>query len=312
MTLAIAAAATGVGAASATSGAQPWTSSLHHMAKAGVESANSVTGNLPFASGSAGQSQSQPDALHALGRPPAVRHAAPAPDHSSPAPDHTESKPGHARSKPAHAAPAPDHAAPAPDDAATHDQPAVRKPAVRKPAARKHTAPPKPVASLPVAPRHPAPAPQPAKPYTIYDSIHPSTLPAGQQVAVYSDGDYQASSADVSGRHNVLWIDVNGSNPSASVLDVEPGNASPSTAAQWVRERLTSQPHAVAIVYTMLDEWQQVKDAIGTLPGQMQDKVRYWIADPTGVPHIVPGSSATQWYWGPDYDKTMALPDFTH
>ena len=46
------------------------------------------------------------------------------------------------------------------------------------------------------------------------------------------------------------------------------------------------------------------------LPHQMQSRIRWWIADPTGVPHIVPGSSATQWYWGSSYDITTAAPRF--
>ena len=150
----------------------------------------------------------------------------------------------------------------------------------------------------------------PAQPYTVYDSVSPTSIPAGQQVATYANGSYQASWSELHGRHNVLWIDTNGSDPGCNALDVEPGDATPSGAAQWVKDRLTQQPHATAIVYTMISDWQQVKDAIGTLPGQMQSQVQYWIADPTGVPHIVPGSTATQWSWGPSYDVTMALPQF--
>jgi hypothetical protein len=159
--------------------------------------------------------------------------------------------------------------------------------------------------------RRPAPVQAPAKPYTIYDSVTPTEIPAsGQDVATYANGSYQASWSELRGRHDVLWIDTNGSDPSCNVLDVEPGDATPSGAAQWVEERLTSHPNDIAIVYTMLSEWQQVKDAVGSLPGQMQSHVQYWIADPTGIPHIVPGSDATQWYWGPDYDMTAALPQF--
>jgi hypothetical protein len=43
----------------------------------------------------------------------------------------------------------------------------------------------------------------------------------------------------------------------------------------------------------------------------MHSHVKYWIADPTGSPHILPGSSATQWYWGANYDITQAAPGFT-
>lgn len=150
-----------------------------------------------------------------------------------------------------------------------------------------------------------------SKPYTIYDSVRPGSIPSGkQQVAVYGNGGYQASWSDVSGRHRVLWIDTNGSNPGCDALDVEPGDATPGGAAKWVKARLAQQPGHIAIVYTMRSEWGQVKSAIGQLPGPVKSHVRYWIADPTGVPHIVPGSSATQWYWGSNFDETKALPGF--
>lgn len=152
--------------------------------------------------------------------------------------------------------------------------------------------------------------PAPAKPYTIYDSISPGTIPAGQAAAVYADGAYAVPPGKVAGHQSVLWIDVFGTNPSADVLDVEPGDATPAGAARWVQQRLNSKPHSVAIVYTMLSEWQQVKANVAHLPGWMQSKVRYWIADPTGVSHVVPGASATQWYWGSHYDITTANPDF--
>ena len=42
----------------------------------------------------------------------------------------------------------------------------------------------------------------------------------------------------------------------------------------------------------------------------MQAHVKYWIADPTGTPHIVPGASATQWFWGSSYDISQAQPGF--
>jgi hypothetical protein len=150
----------------------------------------------------------------------------------------------------------------------------------------------------------------PANPYLIYDSVTPSAIPAGQPAAVYANGAYAASPAQLAGHQSVLWIDTNGSDPAANVLDVEPGDATPAGAAQWVQQRLTAQPHAVAIVYTMMSDWQQVKDDVAALPAWMQSNVRYWIADPTGVPHMVPGASATQWYWGNGYDITTANPNF--
>ena len=66
----------------------------------------------------------------------------------------------------------------------------------------------------------------------------------------------------------------------------------------------------MAIIYTMRSDWSAVQSAVGTLPSSEQSQVRYWIADPTGVPHVVPGSSATQWYWGSNYDISTANPNF--
>ncbi len=149
-----------------------------------------------------------------------------------------------------------------------------------------------------------------ARPYTMYDSVEPGSLPAGQPAAAYATGAYAAQPSQVTGHRALLWIDTNGSDPGANVLDVEPGDASPAGAAQWAQQRLSTHRDSTAIIYTMRSDWQQVRENVAHLPSWMQSKVKYWIADPTGVAHIVPGSSATQWYWGSHYDITTANPDF--
>jgi hypothetical protein len=156
----------------------------------------------------------------------------------------------------------------------------------------------------------PAKSNEPAKPYKIYDSVSASSIPAGQHAAVYSNGAYQASTASVAGRPSVVWIDTNGSNTSANALDVEPGDATPAGAAAWVSAKLTAHPNQDAIVYTFKSDWGQVKADINALPGWMHGHVKYWIADPTGTEHVLPGSTATQWYWGPNYDISTANPGF--
>jgi hypothetical protein len=151
----------------------------------------------------------------------------------------------------------------------------------------------------------------PQQPYVFYDSVTPGQIPAGNVVATYADGPYAVSPSSITGAKWVLWIDVNGSDPvNAQVLDVEPSDATPATAATWAQERLTAHPNGYAVIYTMLSEWPAVQAAIHTLPSSMQAHVRYWIADPTGVPHVVPGSSATQWDWGQNFDISTALPSF--
>jgi hypothetical protein len=248
----------------------------------------------------------QPAASHASPRLSAV----PTPAKAAPA------KAAPAKAAPAKAAPA--KAAPA-KAAPAKAAPAKAAPAKAAPAKAA-------VAAKPAAPAHaklaaaaPRPAAQhkaarptgPTRPYTMYDSVTPGALPANQPAAVYADGAYAASSSQMSGHHSVLWIDTNGSDPNANVLDVEPGDATPAGAAQWVQSHLSAQPHSVAIIYTMRSDWSAVQDAVGGLPSSEQSHVRYWIADPTGVPHVVPGSSATQWYWGSSYDMSTANPNFT-
>lgn len=271
------AAAAGVGAASTVAGAQPWTASLNSMARAGH------TAGPADSSRSAGQV--------------AGTHAAPAAPVTPVAPAaHGPVKVDADHKADPKAAP---QKAPAAGLLPLRKNPV----AVRKPAA-------------PAAPAHKALVPNkapaaPSQPYTIYDSTTPGQIPSGQQIAaVYANGSYQASWSSVHGRHRVLWIDTNGGNPGCDVLDVEPGDASPSTAASWVKAREKQQPGAIAIVYTMRNEWSAVKSAVNSLPGSVKSHVRYWIADPTGHAHIVPGSSATQWSWGTNYDTTEALPGF--
>jgi hypothetical protein len=148
----------------------------------------------------------------------------------------------------------------------------------------------------------------PARPYEIYDSVTPSSIPSGHEIATYADGGYAVSPAAVAGK-KVLWIDTNGSDPRAAALDVEPGDASPAGAGSWAADKLHADPRGQAIIYTMRSEWPAAQAAVGaSLPASLQSHVRWWIADPTGVPHVVPGASATQWYWGPNYDITTATP----
>jgi hypothetical protein len=155
------------------------------------------------------------------------------------------------------------------------------------------------------APRRPARTTAPRKPYEIYDSVNPAALPARHVAATYANGNYAATPAQIAS-HKIIWIDTNGTDPRANALDVEPGDATPTTAENWAWHRLHASPHSLAILYTMRSEWQATKNAVRHLPPTMRTHIRWWIADPTGTPHIVPGASATQWYWGHNYDITTA------
>ena len=156
------------------------------------------------------------------------------------------------------------------------------------------------------SPRRAAAPRGPVKPYLIYDSVLPGALPASHVAAVYATGPYAVPETAVQGHGQVLWIDVRGTDPAADVLDIEPGCASPAAAAAWVTARLTEYPNSLAVLYTSIAEWALVKGEVAGLPGWMQARIRWWIANPTGYPHLVPGSDATQWYWGSSVDISTA------
>ena len=155
-----------------------------------------------------------------------------------------------------------------------------------------------------------SPSASASKPYEFYDSVEPQTVPAGAIVGTYSTGARPVPASAVAGRKQVLWIDTLATDPAGSgALDVEPGCATPSQVPGWVSGRLKAHPGQVAIVYMSLSEWPQVQADVASLPASMRSRIRWLVADPTGVPHIVPGSSATQWYWGSTYDESMAEPN---
>ncbi|HYK69262.1 MAG TPA: hypothetical protein VEV45_15055 [Streptosporangiaceae bacterium] len=211
-----------------------------------------------------------------------------------PTPSHTTA----AAQQPTPPAPVPVQPAAVPAQPAAAPAAAAAVPSVPAPA------PPAP----PAPPAAPAPPPQP---YQLYDSVTPSALPSSSQaVAVYANGHYAAAPGQVGKRGLTLWIDTNGSDPHADVLDVEPGDATPSQAAAWVQQKLNASPNSTAIIYTMRSQWGAVQAAVNQLAWWMPSHTKYWIADPTGVPHIVPGSQATQWYWGQNFDISTAMPDF--
>jgi hypothetical protein len=262
----------------------------------------------------AGRADSSLDHAAASGRPSPAdlpRHpAASARLGAKPAPAKHQTAARHAAARPATPRRAP--AKPAPRQAPAR-HPAAPHQAAQHHAAQHHAAPhavvrhqPK---ARPAVARRPRPV-APLRPYEIYDSVTPAQIPAHRTVATYATGNYAASPAEVAGRRSVMWIDTTGSDYAASVLDVEPGDATPSLAENWAYHRLSEHRTGLARIYTMISEWPAVKSAVAALPSWMQSHVRWWIADPTGSPHIVPGSSATQWYWGSNYDITSATPHF--
>jgi hypothetical protein len=145
---------------------------------------------------------------------------------------------------------------------------------------------------------------------SMYDSTQPWLIPASAEyVAIYANGQYPGDHASVQHRFpnaKVFNIDVMNTDPGGcGIADVENGDMTPADVPSWVDRRLAKHPGLLCRVYCNLSTWPSVKSEVAKLPPEKRDLVRYWIADPTGTGHSVPGADATQWYWGADWDESV-------
>lgn len=146
--------------------------------------------------------------------------------------------------------------------------------------------------------------------YQQYDSAQPDLIPAGHAVALYRNGRYAATQKQADRFSSVMWIDVNGSDLAAGVLDVETGDASPAGWYEWALHRSELHPGELLRAYCNLSTWPAVKAETARLPAEARRLVRYWVANPVGRSHLVPGSDATQWFWGQDWDQSFCTEAF--
>lgn len=146
---------------------------------------------------------------------------------------------------------------------------------------------------------------------TMYDSTTPFEIPreTSQYIAIYFNGRFAASESEVQAQYpkaRIYTIDVlNDAPKQCSILDIETGDATPDDVPGWVDARMDGNPGFICRLYCNLSTWPAVKAKVATLGKAARTHVRYWIANPTGVAHIVPGSDATQYFWGLDYDMSL-------
>lgn len=121
---------------------------------------------------------------------------------------------------------------------------------------------------------------------TGYDSANASTVPAGGDFYLgYIDGAYQTYEA-LRARfpHARILSITTGANGTADIADCEQGDLTPQQAAAGYGTRWHT-------IYCSRANWIAVNAAMGGRPWN------WFAADPTGVPHLVKGSVATQWAW---------------
>lgn len=148
---------------------------------------------------------------------------------------------------------------------------------------------------------------------TLYDSVDVSQIPrTAEAVAGYTSGNWPTFPVLAQRFPNAhrLSIAVNASED-ADCLDVETGDATPAEAPDWYR-RQKARGLAKPVFYANTSTMPAVIAAL-TAAGIYRSWYRVWSAHYTGVPHIEPGSDATQWWdkaLGRNLDISWCRDDF--
>lgn len=133
-------------------------------------------------------------------------------------------------------------------------------------------------------------------------------------MAVYWNGLYAANMAQVARQFpkaRIFTIDVLGTAPEdCGIADVENRDMTPADIPGWVNRRIDAHPDALARIYCNKSTWPAAQREVVTLAPAQRERVRWWIADPTGTDHGIPGADAVQWDWGVSYDTSSILRSF--
>ena len=143
---------------------------------------------------------------------------------------------------------------------------------------------------------------------TIYDAVDVSALPINANIILgYIDGTETSDNYNqVRARFpyaRILTVTTTAQSR-ADICDVEKGDATPESAAFGLKRGM------YPTIYSSLSTKPELDAACaGT-------RWNWFAADPTGIPHIVSGSVATQWAWHSlgqtpeDYDISESIPSY--
>jgi len=137
---------------------------------------------------------------------------------------------------------------------------------------------------------------------TMYDAVNASQIPTTASiVAGYVDGPVSAwTSTDWDRFPNArfLAITVTGAD-GANVIDCENGDATVQTALDWATRNRNR------IIYVNRSTFESNLSAFQAVAAF----THFWIADWTNIPHLYPGSLATQWTSGAGFDQSLIRTD---
>ena len=122
---------------------------------------------------------------------------------------------------------------------------------------------------------------------TMYDAVVASNIPVDAEVAAgYIDGLYANYDAVVARTPKAQHVSITVKGAAgAMVADCEAGDLTPGQASNWANAEITAL--RAPVVYLSRSTYEG--------PYAWPDGTRFWIADWTGTPHLVPGSVATQY-----------------
>ena len=139
---------------------------------------------------------------------------------------------------------------------------------------------------------------------TLYDAVTSSNIPAGASlVAGYADGLY-ANVSQMRARFphaTVVTIAVSHLTR-AQVADVETGDMTPAQALFWATVTMHDVPNGELTLYANTSTWPSIKAAFHAAHVALP---QWWAAHYTGVPHMEPGSVATQYADPGPYDLSQ-------
>jgi len=123
-------------------------------------------------------------------------------------------------------------------------------------------------------------------PLTFFDAVDAANIPAGAQaMAGYVDGAYRSLGPMRVRLPEALWLSIATSPSSdAMVLDVEQGDAGPTSAVQWVVGQLRQGVRRPCL-YVGLSNVPGLLAALAH-SGIQRQQVRLWTAHWTGIAHI--------------------------
>jgi hypothetical protein len=129
---------------------------------------------------------------------------------------------------------------------------------------------------------------------TMYDSVNAQSIPADAQVAAgYVDGSWPSFNAVVQRTPNAQHVSITTrSTHGVRVCDVESGDDTPQQGAQWAKDEIAAGRRPT--LYCNRSTWFACVSALQAV-GVAQGDVDWWIADWTGLPHLLSGTVATQY-----------------